>query len=177
MIANRLNNLVLVCRSCHHRIEAGVRVRSGLDGVAYALNNLAPLYLMCDPQDIGVHVERSEVAGVARRQDDPKLLEAQLPTFYIYERAAAGLGFSARLYELHATLMDAAYDLITHCSCPQGCPACVGPVLENEVAQLDTKQLALAILRQLTARPSQNMPNRHAARPAPTANPNSDISF
>ena len=33
----------------------------GLAAIAYALNNLAPLYLMCDPQDIGVHVERSEI--------------------------------------------------------------------------------------------------------------------
>ena len=151
-LANRLTNLILVCRGCHLRIEAGVRVRSGLDGVAYALNNLAPLYLMCDPQDIGVHVERTDVAGVAQRQADGALQEGQLPTIYIYERAAAGLGFSARLFELHATLMDAAYDLITNCGCPQGCPACVGPVLENEAAQLDTKRLALAILRLLTGR-------------------------
>jgi DEAD/DEAH box helicase domain-containing protein len=176
-IANRLSNLILLCRSCHHRIEAGVRVRSGLDGVAYALNNLAPLYLMCDPQDIGVHVERTEVAGVARRQDDPTLLERQLPTVYIYERAAAGLGFSARLYELHATLMAAAYDLITNCGCPQGCPACVGPVLENEAAQLDTKRLALAILRHLTARPQVSAPAQRAARPLPTANPDADVNF
>jgi DEAD/DEAH box helicase domain-containing protein len=162
LLANRLSNLVLVCRACHQRLEAGVRVRSGLDGVAYAINNLAPLYLMCDPQDIGVHVTRAEVAGMARRQRDaaassapdaPALSGQQLPTIYIYERAAAGLGFSARLFELHSTLINAAYDLIAHCGCPQGCPACVGPVLENEIAQLDTKRLALALLRQLTARP------------------------
>jgi DEAD/DEAH box helicase domain-containing protein len=110
---------------------------------------------MCDPQDIGVHVVRGEVAGVARRlaaaqEHSPD--NAQLPTIYIYERAAAGLGFSARLYELHATLMAAAYELIAGCACPNGCPACVGPVLENEAAQLDTKRLALALLRELTGR-------------------------
>jgi DEAD/DEAH box helicase domain-containing protein len=170
-LANRLENLVLVCRGCHLRLEAGVRVRSGLDGVAYALNNLAPLYLMCDPQDIGVHVERTDVAGVARRIHDPVLLETQLPTIYIYERAAAGLGFSARLFELHATLMDAAHDLIAHCGCPQGCPACVGPVLENEAAQLDTKRLALAILRPLTGR---SQPSEH---PLPMRGVDLDVSF
>jgi DEAD/DEAH box helicase domain-containing protein len=170
-LANRLENLVLVCRGCHLRLEAGVRVRSGLDGVAYALNNLAPLYLMCDPQDIGVHVERTDVAGVARRIHDPALLETQLPTIYIYERAAAGLGFSARLFELHATLMDAAHDLIAHCGCPQGCPACVGPVLENEAAQLDTKRLALAILRPLTGR---SQPSEH---PLPMRGVDLDVSF
>ncbi len=178
-IANRLTNLVLVCRGCHLRLEAGVRVRSGLDGVAYAINNLAPLYLMCDPQDIGVHVERTEVAGVARRQSDSEMnaAQGQLPTLYIYERAAAGLGFSARLYELHATLMDAAHDLIVNCGCPQGCPACVGPVLENEAAQLDTKRLALAILRQLTGRPQPSASVRHTARPLPTIGPDADVRF
>lgn len=176
-IANRLSNLILVCRSCHHRIETGVRVRSGLDGVAYALNNLAPLYLMCDPQDIGVHVERTEISGVARRMDDPKLLDRQLPTIYIYERAVAGLGFSARLFELHSTLMDAAYDLITHCSCPQGCPACVGPVLENEAAQLDTKRLALAILRHLTGRATESAPVQPVTRVVPPTGIDSDVDF
>ncbi len=189
LLANRLSNLVLVCRACHQRLEVGVRVRSGLDGVAYAMKNLAPLYLMCDPQDIGVHVVRSEVAGVAQHQQqtaqspDAVQLEAdssevpgvpeivregpQLPTIYIYERAVAGLGFSARLFELHTTLMAAAYELIARCSCPHGCPACVGPVLENEAAQLDTKRLALALLRQLVNQPL----------PVATATPNPDVEF
>lgn len=171
LIANRLSNLVLVCRTCHQRLEAGVRTRSGLDGVAYALNNLAPLYLMCDPQDIGVHVERGELAGVAHRtrqkaaadetasDDAPQAPRpTQLPTVYVYERTAAGLGFSARLYELHTTLMAAAYDLIAGCTCPQGCPACVGPVLETEELLLDTKRLALALLRELTGQGSAPAP-------------------
>jgi DEAD/DEAH box helicase domain-containing protein len=131
---------------------------------------------MCDPQDIGVHVERTDVAGVARRIHDPVLLETQLPTIYIYERAAAGLGFSARLFELHATLMDAAYDLIANCGCPQGCPACVGPVLENEAAQLDTKRLALAILRPLTGR-SQPATHGSPRHDSPRHGVDLDVSF
>ncbi len=58
--ANRLDNLVLVCRTCHQRLEASVRTRGGLAGLGYALNNLAPLYLMCDWSDIGVHIVRAE---------------------------------------------------------------------------------------------------------------------
>jgi DEAD/DEAH box helicase domain-containing protein len=175
-IANRLTNLTLVCRGCHLRLEAGVRVRSGLDGMAYALGNLAPLYLMCDPQDIGVHVERAEVAGAAQHQGEVAQLAAKLPTVYIYERAAAGLGFSARLFELHAQLINAAYELIANCNCPQGCPACVGPVLENEAAQLDTKRLALAILRHLTGR--EQPPSMQVATPRlPRVGPDADVTF
>jgi DEAD/DEAH box helicase domain-containing protein len=143
--ANRLGNLILVCRACHQRLESAVRTRSGMDGLAYALTNLAPLYLMCDPQDIGVHVERAKTLhGDAARAGEI------LPTIYIYERIAAGLGFSARLFELHATLLAAAHDLIRHCACPQGCPACVGPVLDATVGMMDTKRLALALLAALT---------------------------
>ncbi|MCC6169310.1 MAG: DUF1998 domain-containing protein, partial [Caldilineaceae bacterium] len=152
LAANRLSNLVLVCRTCHQRLEAGVRVRSGLDGAAYALTNLAPLYLMCDPQDIGVHVLRGTVQGAHQQTGEAAAPAARLPTVYLYERIAAGLGFSARLFELHSTLLDAAYDLIRQCPCPNGCPACVGPVLETEGAMLETKQLALALLGQLTGR-------------------------
>jgi DEAD/DEAH box helicase domain-containing protein len=141
--ANRLDNLVLVCRMCHQRLESGVRVRTGLDGLAYALNNLAPLYLMCDLQDLGVHVARTTYA----RSDHPP---ADLPSIFLYERVTAGLGFSARLYELHDDLMDAAVQLIRGCSCPHGCPGCVGPVLEDGPVLLETKQLTLALVNAIS---------------------------
>jgi DEAD/DEAH box helicase domain-containing protein len=148
---------------------------------------------MCDPQDIGVHVERTEVAGVLRHAfahgdvaeegvtpdgERRAIADEQLPTIYIYERAAAGLGFSARLFELHTTLIGAAYDLIANCGCPQGCPACVGPVLENEAAQLDTKGLALALLRELTGQSGLlSVPSQPVARHLRTARSNDEVSF
>ncbi|MFN8490364.1 MAG: DEAD/DEAH box helicase [Caldilineaceae bacterium] len=172
-IANQLGNLILVCRTCHRRLEATVRVRSGLDGLAYALNNLAPLHLMCDPQDIGVSVVRGKGQGAGSRGQGAggvallkergteenslpapcplPLAPANLSTVYVYERVTAGLGFSARLFELHDELLRATQRLIEDCPCQQGCPACVGPVLENPQAQLATKRLTLALLAVLTA--------------------------
>ncbi|MCB0081044.1 MAG: DUF1998 domain-containing protein, partial [Caldilineaceae bacterium] len=166
LAANELSNLVLVCHTCHQRLEAGVRVRSGLDGLAYALMNIAPLHLMCDPQDLGVHVVRGEMAGgdrMTRGQDDGAAINnsqfpastrrgtvhnSQFPTIYLYERITAGLGFSARLYELHEELLQAAGELIRACPCEHGCPACVGPVLEGDgnAVQLETKGLTLALI-------------------------------
>ena len=158
-LANQLSNLILVCRTCHQRIEAGVRVRSGLDGLAYAVSNLAPLHLMCDPGDIGVNVVRSREGEKPGKQEDtdtddisphPDSAQARnLPTVYIYERVTAGLGFSARLFELHDELLAAAHSLIKACVCQQGCPGCVGPVLENPLAQLETKRLTLTLLAAL----------------------------
>ena len=150
--ANRLDNLALVCRNCHRRLESAVRTRGALDGLAYTLHNLAPLHLMCDRQDIDVAVERSrppDLADESRTQQADASTLDELPTIYIYERATAGLGFSQRLYELHTDLLTQARVLIQACACAIGCPSCVGPVLENEQAQLETKQLTLALVNAL----------------------------
>ena len=157
--ANRLGNLVLVCRACHQRLESGVRVRSGLDGLAYTLHHLAPLHLMCDVGDIGVSVVRdlkTQGRGDAETRSEEAsplttfpIPHSALPTLFLYERAAAGLGFSARLFELHDELLRGAVDLVQRCDCVRGCPACVGPVLEDEQARLETKSLTLALLHAL----------------------------
>jgi DEAD/DEAH box helicase domain-containing protein len=136
--ANRLENLILVCRSCHRRIESAVRTRGALDGLAYALHNLAPLYLMCDRQDLDSHITRAELTAT----------DGGEATVVIFERTAAGLGFSERLFELHDTLLRAVRDNIQSCPCNNGCPACVGPVLEGH-SQLETKRLTLALVNVL----------------------------
>ncbi|MBV7330388.1 DEAD/DEAH box helicase [Chloroflexi bacterium TSY] len=67
--ANRLDNLQLLCRRCHRRVEATVRTRGALDGLAYALHHLAPLHLMCDRSDIGVSVERETIKAKAEAKE------------------------------------------------------------------------------------------------------------
>ena len=129
--ANRLSNLVTLCRTCHRRAETAVRTRSGLSGLADALGHLAPLFLMCDSHDLGLHA-------------DPQspLAEGQ-PTIIIFERVPAGLGFSRRLFDLHTDLLHHAYDLVATCPCADGCPSCVGPAGEEGMGG---KRETLAIL-------------------------------
>jgi DEAD/DEAH box helicase domain-containing protein len=129
--ANMLENLVTLCPSCHRRAEAGQQARSALGGLAYVFRNLAPLFLMCDPTDIEVVAEsRSPLT--------------QAPTLVVYERVAAGVGFSERLFDLHDDLLTAALELVTDCTCRDGCPACIGP--PGEIGP-DTK----AVTKQLLA--------------------------
>lgn len=136
-VANRLENLVTLCPSCHHKAEAGVRTRSGLGGAAALLEGVAPLFLMCDGRDLGVIVE-------------PQDTGAGLPTITVYERTPGGVGYAQQLFESLPNVLQAALDLVTACPCPNGCPACVGPVLEHEYA-LDTKKLTIALLRAAVA--------------------------
>ncbi|HEX7004315.1 MAG TPA: DEAD/DEAH box helicase [Trueperaceae bacterium] len=116
--ANRLDNLATLCPGCHRQAEQGVRVRSGLAATAYALRSLAPLLVMCDAQDLGVHSEPASS------------LAAGAPALVIYETVPGGVGLAQELAQRHEELVGAARDLVAHCSCEDGCPACVGPAGE-----------------------------------------------
>jgi DEAD/DEAH box helicase domain-containing protein len=135
-LANQLDNLVSLCPSCHRRAEAGQQTRSALGGLAYVLRNLAPLFLMCDVTDIQVSAESLNPL-------------TKSPTLVIYERVAAGVGFSQRLYELHDELLAAALELVSDCRCRDGCPACVGPPGEiGPQTKMATKQLLQILLKE-----------------------------
>ncbi|HEX8682705.1 MAG TPA: DEAD/DEAH box helicase [Ardenticatenaceae bacterium] len=116
LAANELSNLISLCPTCHKRTEPWYKseVAAGLLGVANAIGNIAPLFLMCDARDLGVTSEvRSPQTGK--------------PTIFLYDTVPSGVGFAEKLWELHGDLIHAAADLIRGCPCEHGCPACVGP--------------------------------------------------
>ncbi len=133
--ANRMENLVTLCPECHHKAEANVRVRSGLAGLGFVLANLAPLFLMCDTGDLGLHLEVGESDSFGQ------------PSVALYDQVPAGIGFSEKLFELHEQLLAQALELVQACPCEDGCPACVGPAGENG---LGGKLETLAVLKELT---------------------------
>ena len=134
--ANRLENLATLCQTHHHQAEQNVRIRSGLAGLSYVLSQLAPLFLMCDPSDLGVH---TDAAGSIRG----------LSTVFLYDQIPAGIGFSQKLFEIHDGLIARALELVSECECKDGCPSCVGPGGENGYGG---KQETIAILRALTGK-------------------------
>ena len=132
--ANRLENLVTLCRNCHRRAETIVRIRSGLAGLSFVLQHLAPLYLMCDPRDLGVF-------------SDPKSdLAEGAPVVLVFDQMGDAMGFSQRLFEIHDELIRAAYELVYECGCQDGCPSCVGPGGEQGQG---SKRETLALLEAL----------------------------
>jgi DEAD/DEAH box helicase domain-containing protein len=139
--ANRLDNLVTLCPTCHRRVEQNVRIRSGLAGLGYILANLAPLFLMCDQSNLGLYADaRSTVAEGA-------------PAIVIYETIPAGIGLCRELYSISDELIVHAQDLVKSCQCLDGCPSCVGPGGENG---LGSKQETLALLEALCS-PAEQM--------------------
>jgi DEAD/DEAH box helicase domain-containing protein len=150
--ANRMDNLVTLCPTCHRSAEQNVRIRSGLAGLSYVLSQLAPLFLMCDPGDLGVYTDG---AGTLRAQQGTSGTkneaaasneETARPSVVLYDQVPAGIGFSQKLYEMHAELIGRALELVSECECKDGCPSCVGPGGENG---LGGKQETLALLRLL----------------------------
>jgi len=135
-LANALGNLITLCRACHSRAEAGRGTQTALGGLAHALGNIAPLFLMCDPRDINVLSE-------------PRSKETGSPTITIYDLVPEGLGFAERLYELHDELLRGTHELVSACPCREGCPACVGPVgLEVTETKELTRKLAERLVGQ-----------------------------
>jgi len=133
--ANTLENLITLCSACHQRAEAARGTRSALGGLTYALGNIAPLFLMCDPRDLGTMAE-TRARGT------------RSPTITLYDRIPEGLGMAEHLYEWMPQLLQGALDLVRTCACLEGCPACVGPVGEGGG---EVKELTIRLIEALRA--------------------------
>lgn len=110
-------------------------LQGGLLGVANLFANIAPMYLMCNPTDIGMAVQvRSPFTG--------------LPTIFFYDRYPGGIGLSEKMYGVYDELILNSYEVVQNCQCEAGCPSCVGPASETGEKG---KHIALHILNILKA--------------------------
>ncbi len=117
--ANRLDNLVTLCASCHRKVEQNVRVQSGLSGLAYIVHHLSPVFLMCDFGDLGVIAE-----------PESKFADGD-SVMIVYDQVPGGIGLAENMLEKREQILKAAFDLVNACGCSDGCPSCVGPGGEN----------------------------------------------
>jgi len=109
-------------------------IGEGIKGIAYLMQNLVPLYILCDRNDI-------RVVPMVRAPFSDK------PTIYIYDNYPGGVGLSKKVYQLDALLFQAVYDHIRNCGCENGCPSCIGPPLEAGLfGKTSSQKLLHAIL-------------------------------
>lgn len=92
----------------------GLVPAEGLVGIANCLVEVAPMFVMCDVQDIGSVVDASNLGKDA---------------LFIYDRYPGGLGYAMRCLDAMDELIAAVHDVISHCSCEEGCPSCVGAAM------------------------------------------------
>lgn len=118
-------------------------VGEALIGVANALVDVAPLYVMCDVQDIGATVDARCLGRDA---------------LFVYDRYPGGIGYADRILGAIEDILRTARTVIEECACADGCPSCVGaPVPPPFTDDLDStvrgripdKAAALFLLQRL----------------------------
>jgi DEAD/DEAH box helicase domain-containing protein len=133
----------------------------GFLGAAYALHHVAALQLMAETCDLGravgdgsdgwfatVGVHGRGVIRDSEGGERPPESEGRFrPTLFLYDDYPGGIGLSQPLYEKRVGLLRGALDMVGGCSCRQGCPACVGPLLaSDEQRGFSVRQAALLVL-------------------------------
>ena len=123
----------------------GLIVGEALIGIANVLVEVAPLYVMCDMQDIGAVVDSRCLGRDA---------------LFLYDRYPGGMGYARRCLEAAGPLFRTIRDVIRQCACRDGCPSCVGSAVPRFAqTDIDTatrgripdKQAAASLLNELLA--------------------------
>jgi len=138
----------------------------GLIGIANALVEVAPMFVMCDVQDIGTTVDATNLGKDA---------------LFLYDRYPGGMGYAERCAQVIGELVKAVHTVVSQCGCEDGCPSCVGAAVPAfALGDLDSatrgripdKEAALLILHEVLGLPPY-VPRRKAhpdlPEPAPPA--------
>jgi DEAD/DEAH box helicase domain-containing protein len=86
-------------------------VGEALIGIANVLVEVARIFVMCDPQDIGTVVDASCLGR---------------DTLFLYDRYPGGMGYARRCLDRIDELLKTIREVVEQCACEDGCPSCVG---------------------------------------------------
>jgi DEAD/DEAH box helicase domain-containing protein len=99
---------------------------AALSGIGTLIRNIAPVFLLCDPRDL----------GIAERVRDPHF---GVPALYVYDKYPGGTGLAEGLIRRavgdavspdnsrSGGLFAAIHEVFSRCPCKYGCPSCTGP--------------------------------------------------
>jgi DEAD/DEAH box helicase domain-containing protein len=92
--------------------EKSINFRGGIHGIEHAMLALAPLFALCDRNDMGGYstVSHPNVNGAA---------------VFLYDGHPGGIGLSARLFDVFSELTERTLRLVEDCPCKIGCPSCI----------------------------------------------------
>jgi DEAD/DEAH box helicase domain-containing protein len=112
-------------------------------GAGGLLRKVAPLYLRCQPQDLGLSTEVRSTHFLR-------------PAIVLYDRVQGGVGLSEVLFESYRDVLRAALEVVAKCECQHGCPACVGPKAEcGELGKVATRKLLEHLVAGTGAQPRE----------------------
>jgi len=97
-------------------------IGKALSGAGNLIRSLAPLFLLCDPRDL----------GIAERGRDTHF---NIPALYIYDKYPGGTGLTESLAQRIEPLFNAILEALKRCPCKNGCPSCVGEIGKKAVTE------------------------------------------
>jgi DEAD/DEAH box helicase domain-containing protein len=91
--------------------ERKLLLGEALIGLANLLVEVAPMFVMCDPQDVGAVVDTASLGKDA---------------LFLHDRYPGGMGYARRCLDRIEEILGTMYDVVRECGCEDGCPSCVG---------------------------------------------------
>jgi len=122
-------------------------IGDALIGAANLLVEVAPMFVMCDAQDVGTVVDSSNLGRDA---------------LFLHDRYPGGMGYARRCLDRFEEIAETMYAVLHECSCEDGCPSCVGSAvppfamtdLDSAVrGRIPSKEGARALLEAVLHRP------------------------
>ncbi|WP_088105385.1 DEAD/DEAH box helicase [Halalkalibacter urbisdiaboli] len=107
-----------------------------LIGLAHLFQHVAPVFVMCDRSDLHVIPQM-------------KAEHSEAPTIFMYDRYPGGIGLAKEVYRHIDLILENVKQLLSSCSCQDGCPACVGASSEFTG---NVKQVVYKLIRLLQRR-------------------------
>ena len=83
------------------------------------LRTVAPVFLLCDPRDL----------GVSERIRDPHF---EKPCLFFYDQYPGGIGLSEGFLRDLPRIARGAREVVDNCPCASGCPSCIGAPEEQQ---------------------------------------------
>ena len=125
-------------------LEAAFHARwqalDGFLGAAYALHQVAALLTLSERHDLGRAVGDGEGTWFAsvdqNGRGNPRSISGEtveinerqfVPTVFLYDNYAGGIGLSAPLFELRHEIVSRTIELVHDCGCLSGCPRASAP--------------------------------------------------
>jgi len=93
-------------------VEAA-ELSAGTHAIEHTVRSLLPLFVACSPGDIS--------GGIVQ----PRKGLFETPGFIVYDNCHGGMGITRAAVDLAGDILLKAFDVISSCSCDNGCPRCI----------------------------------------------------
>ena len=123
------DNVVTVYRRLLQESQNGNFIRNNhFEGICYAIKNAAMMATMTEQEDIGVVMSNNAIE-ISQNYDSEVYM-------FIYDKYVGGLGYSEKVFDLTAKIIENAIKMVGGCTCDNGCAACIGDYQLNKAMVL-----------------------------------------